>query len=252
VLPVIAIAATAIAAGLAFWFARRPADDAIAVRFPIFPPSGATPLASDGRLIEIGTGISPDGRMVAFVAAVNGRPMLWIRPLDGDARPLAGTEGIARSAWSPDSRHIAFVADGALKKVAIAGGPPAQLCKFEDRDIAWAPGNAILVGGGGRPLTLLSPDSCERTAATSLASGETTHDYPHFLPGGRRFIYMARHGTEEDEWNVYVAGLDSGERQLVPGIHSGVRYSSTGHLLFARDGVLLAQPFDATRGMLSG
>src|SRR6266567_1362777 len=38
--------------------------------------------------------VSPDGRKLAFTAALNGKLTLWVRALDSlEAKPLAGTEG---------------------------------------------------------------------------------------------------------------------------------------------------------------
>jgi eukaryotic-like serine/threonine-protein kinase len=73
--------------------------------------------------------ISPDGRRVSYVAATpNGRSALWVRPLNSlDAQMLPGTEGASPPDWSPDSRFIVFSADGKVKKMEIAGGPPTTL-----------------------------------------------------------------------------------------------------------------------------
>ncbi len=37
---------------------------------------------------------------------------------------LGGTEGALLPFWSPDGRSVGFFASGALKRVAISGGPP--------------------------------------------------------------------------------------------------------------------------------
>ena len=81
---------------------------------------------------------------------------------------------------------------------------------------------------------------------------ETTHDYPDFLPDGRHFLYLARHGGRPEDWDLYVGDLDSPERRLLPGIHSGTRYSPTGHVVFLREATLMAQPFDVNRLELTG
>src|SRR2546425_512465 len=76
--------------------------------------------------------VSPDGRRVAFVATVQGKSLLWVRPLDSlDARPLSGTEDALLPFWSHDSRFLAFSAGGKLKKVEVAGGPPQTLCDVQ-------------------------------------------------------------------------------------------------------------------------
>ena len=67
--------------------------------------------------------ISPDGRTVAFVASSDGQSRLWLRELaTASMRPLPGTENARLPFWSPDSRSIAFAADGQLKRVDIERG----------------------------------------------------------------------------------------------------------------------------------
>ena len=101
----------------------------------------------------------------------------------------------------------------------------------------------ILLGGGG-PLLRVPAVGGQAVPATELGPNETTHDYPDFLPSGRRFFYLARRGPTPDRWDVYVGSLDSTERHLLPGIHGAVRVSPTGHVVFQRDGTLMAQPID--------
>ncbi|MGH9368790.1 MAG: protein kinase domain-containing protein [Thermoanaerobaculia bacterium] len=76
------------------------------LRFAILPPAGAMP---QGMLA-----ISPDGRRLAFVATTSdGQDRVWVRALDAlESRPLDGTDGAAYPFWSPDSRSLAFFAQG--------------------------------------------------------------------------------------------------------------------------------------------
>lgn len=88
-------------------------EDAAIRRFAA--SSGPNPLA-----------LSPDGRYLAFVAAVGTTSFLWLRPLDSQtANRLGGTEGAMGPFWSPDSQSIAFFAGGRLKRVGVAGGDAA-------------------------------------------------------------------------------------------------------------------------------
>ena len=191
--------------------------------------------------------------MLAFLSRVKGNPMIWVRPLESShPRPLPRTEGANRPFWSPDSRSLAFFSQGELKKIDVAGGPPIVVCKEAGRDIAWSADNVMLIGGQNKPLLRVPASGGEPTAATELAAGETTHDYPQFLPDNRHFLYMARRGPNAEDWDVYVGRLDSKERRLLEGIHAAVRYSPTGHLLFIREQTLMAQPFDPDRLALEG
>ena len=73
--------------------------------------------------------LSPDGQYLVFTSGRPGVPTtLWLRSLERESvRQLAGTEGAAGQFWSPDSRFIGFFAEGKLKKIDIAGGPPVSL-----------------------------------------------------------------------------------------------------------------------------
>ena len=56
-------------------------------------------------------------------------PTLFVRPMSAlAARPLPGTDRASYPFWSPDSRWIGFFAGGKLKRVALTGGPPVEVC----------------------------------------------------------------------------------------------------------------------------
>ncbi len=97
--------------GFAIAWARRAPRPPNVVRFSFANPEGVVTVGPPA--------VSPDGRLIAFDAAdTSGKRQIWIRPLDAlEARPLAGTDGALRPIWSPDSRFVAFVADGKLRKV---------------------------------------------------------------------------------------------------------------------------------------
>ena len=121
-------------AGLVLWRGRQPAGAAPAVaRFQVLPPDKTTwafPLgAYDGS--NSGT-ISPDGTMLAFVAAdASGKALLWLRPIDSfTARALPGTENAAFPFWSPDSRFVAFFTQTRLKKAPADGGPAQTISEI--------------------------------------------------------------------------------------------------------------------------
>ena len=152
--------------------------------------------------------------------------------------------------WSPDSRFIAFTADGKLKTIRASGGPTQSLCDArEGRGGTWsATGDIVFQPTNREPLYRVSESGGEPTPATELdvSLKDNSHRWPHFLPDGRHFLYTARAATNA-ETGVYVSSLDSKESKRILTAQSNAVYAPQGYLLFVRDGTLMAQRFDADR-----
>jgi Tol biopolymer transport system component/predicted Ser/Thr protein kinase len=239
---------------------RAPAAPAEPVRFEIRAPEEARfAWAPMQNLFAL----SPDGRRIAFAARrSDGQSSLWVRPLAGlSAAALAGTDGAAAPFWSPDSRFIAFFADGKLKKVDAAGGQPVTLCDVTGAfpSGSWGSEHSILFAGLTQPVVNLVSESGGAPRAVLKADAsrqEVSVCWPSFLPDGRHFLYVGRSEAEKQTY-VRVASLEDprtapllmncSRAQYVPGQPNGGARGRSGHLLYARDGGLLAQPFDAGR-----
>lgn len=215
------------------------------VRLTVQPPPGT-----------VDFGLSPDGRLLAFVSGGENDARIWIRPLDAvTPRPVAGTEGAESLFWSPDSRFIAFGAGGKLKKVAASGGAVHTLC--DARVViggSWSRDDVIVFTPDNRkPIYRVPATGGDPVAVTTLdeSLGHNTHRWPHFLPDGRRFLYMAR-GTRPESSGIYVGSVESLSPTLVMPAESRVSYAHPGYLLFVRDRALLAQPFDTNRLQVEG
>ncbi len=256
--PALAALAT-VAATVAVVHFRETPPKAEPVRFTIPMPDNTTPAPGPFNPVEI----SPDGRRLVFSAASQRGTQLWLRPLEAlEARPLAGAEGANSPFWSPDSRFIGFFAGGKLKKVEVSGGPPQTLCDVPGpfgSGAAWSPGGVIVFGPGrGGPLHRVSAAGGPATPLTSLdqSDQEIGHRFPHFLPDGRHFLYAAGRGPQGA--NIHLGSLDPQPVAKVVLKESGrsgppvFRFAAPGFLLFVRDNTLLAQPFDARRGEVSG
>ena len=115
--------------------------------------------------------------------------------MDGfEAQPIPGTEGATFPFWSPDSRYIAFFAQGKLKKIAARGGPAQSLCDVlngypgswnRDNVILFSP-NAVL-GAHGTPIQRVS--AYDGICASVIATKGNILS-PVFLPDGRHFLYL--------------------------------------------------------------
>jgi Tol biopolymer transport system component len=250
------VVAGAVVAAAAFaWFRPTP-PDVRAIRFFLSTPDGWTlPLQTQGNAAAGALAASPDGRRIAFVARnAAGSTMIWTRALDTlVAQSLAGTEGGVSPFWSPDSRALGFFAQGKLKKVDVAGGPPVTLCDAAPGvSAAWSPeGVIVFSAAGGTALQQVSAAGGIPSAATTLGEGETGHARPFFLPDGRHFVYRVTTGGAQRA-PAYVTALGSSERTRLMDVESTNVLYSNRHLLFLRETTLMAQPFDPERLALVG
>jgi Tol biopolymer transport system component len=195
--------------------------------------------------------ISPDGRYVAMTGRVNGKQQLFLRALDAfQAQPMPGAEGARYPFWSPDGRYIDFFTLGKLKKIALSGGPVQTLCNLPDTTSglggSWNRDDVIVFSAGRSALTI------QRVSADGgVPADVTTRNgrYPVFLPDGRHFLYLLT-GLEKDN-GIYLGSLDGKENWRVLADESSAVFAA-GRLLFIRENTLMAQPFDATSGHLTG
>jgi Tol biopolymer transport system component len=230
---------------------RRPEPAAQPARFVVPIPPGTIYAPSE---ISRGVSISPDGTRLGIEAFSKGRQRLYVRPLDSEeATELEGSLDATGHFWSPDSRFIAFFAEGKLKKIPATGGPPVELC---DADFAlvgtWNREGTILFSNLNPPGIFRVSDAggeAVRVVAPNPSRQVTNPIWPQFLPDGRRFLYLA---SSASMTNLNLASLDSKESQVVTPLHSRVEYVAPGYLIYARESALFAQPFDERKARLHG
>ena len=110
---------------------------------------------------------------------------------------------------------------------------------------AWSRDGTIVFARLYGPLHRVSAAGGTSVPATSLTdeSRQRTHRWPAFLPDGRQFLYAVGDQTKPGRWSIQVGSLDSDRSDVVLDADSNALYAN-GHLLFARSGRLVAQPFD--------
>jgi serine/threonine protein kinase/Tol biopolymer transport system component len=234
------------------------------VQFTIAPPEkmffGGPRSGGTGTATQLA--VSPDGRNIVFVAGAEPAYQIWLRPVAARAATvIPGTEGGTFPFWSPDSRSIGFFAGGKLKKVQIAGGPPIALCDAPSgRGGSWSRDNVIVFApslSNGTGLSRVSSAGGAPAVVTTVDPGttETNHRWPHFLPDGRHFFYTASTGAccpASQPATIRIGSLDPADATItLLQAESSMSYAS-GHVLFARDGMLMAQAFDLDARQLTG
>jgi len=257
--PVTVLVLMAAFVGLAVIHFREDAPPQDAMRFQIVPP--ATP-TDNGSMA-----LSPDGRRLAFSAIGSDRvTRIWIRSLDSlDAHPLPAeitSNTPTPFFWSPDSRSLVFqpASGGRLSRIDVSGGPPQVLCDDPHGYMlsgGWSRDGAIIFGTQTGPVMRVSASGGTATPVTALdaALGETSHSYPVLLPDGRHFLYLRR-SSKAEQTGLYAGSLDvkpeEQSRKQILATTFSVNYvppraGGPGRLLFLREGVLMAQPFDLER-----
>lgn len=217
----------------------EPAADPEAVRFVAasLPTAVVTPLAlsPDGRWLAV----SPGGLVGAGVVALSRDAVI--------PQLLIKENNVTQPFWSPDSRSLAFVEDGKLKRADVAGGPAQIICDVVPPVSVgtWNSDGVILVpsarliqrvlAAGGQPTPVTALDESKQ---------EVEHVAPVFLPDGRHFLFLAV-SSKPGESAVYVGSLDSTERMRLFAADSRTVYAAPGYLLFNRADTVFAQGFDA-------
>src|SRR5262245_1282206 len=204
--------------------------------------------------------ISPDGRKLVFAGGALGRKRLYLRPLDTlETQLLEGTDGGVSPFWSPDSRSIGLFSEGKLQRLDFAAVPPRTICDAPSLETlpSWGstgkilfaqiatgnPGLYVVDAAGGTPQRIPYRGDPKKAAIWAT-----------FLPDGKRFLFLAKDFEEKgNRWSLMVGSLDSEKTtEITDTFWSRVEYAPPGYLVFASQGVLLAQRFDADAAKLSG
>ena len=200
--------------------------------------------------------LSPDGTRLVYVARQGPVQQLYLRAMDRmDSTPIPGSDGASNPFFSPDGQWLGFFAGGKLKKISVTGGSVQTLGDATDAAgaswgsqgrIAFAPSRVSIlqdVADTGGTLQQL----------TRLEKGEAAHRWPNYLPGGKVVLFAA--GTASGNWSsqqVAVQTVRRNDRHNLIQRGTYPSFASSGHLVYARGGTLMAVSFDPKRLRVAG
>jgi hypothetical protein len=228
-------------------------------RFAIAMPEGEFHQISFNDRVAI----APDGTLIVFnTVGAGGAIDLYTRALrDLESKRLEEVASGASAFFSPDGRSFGFFAlkpTVTLRKMGLSGGTPVTVCAAGSyAGGTWAHGDIIyfvpdVPGGlfsvpaaGGQPKEVVKIDT---------ANGERMLKFPNALPGGNAVLLTVATVDSEsfDDAQIVAVSTQTGQRKVLAERGTHPRYSSSGHVVYAHDGKLLAVRFDPDRLEVSG
>lgn len=243
-----AMAAVALLAGIAYSFRSTlfPKSNRV-VRFQLAPPEGTTFRLRRGSVFAV----SPDDRSVVVEVVSPGRPeRLVLRKLDAASyQELPGTELGSSPFFSPDGQEIGFYHPTGLLAYSLTTGKIRQIVTFATKSDAqraiWPVADTIYYLISGSPdagLYAVRSDGSNRrllSATTQRSSGEPLTLFPRALDGNRLLVAAVR-----SDRRLAALDLDTNALRFVMDSGQGGSILPSGHLVFYRDGSLVATRID--------
>ena len=232
----------AVAAGAAWMMRPAPASPPVVTRFTMSLPQGQQ-FTNTGRQI---VDVSRDGSQLVYVA----NQRVYLRGMD-DLEPslIPGSDlggNILNPVLSPDGREVAFWygPDGTIRRLAVAGGAALVVSSSPPVfGMRWDEEGLVFGQTGGKEIARVSPAGGTPEVIVKVGDDELASS-PQLLPDGRGVLFSLRKTADVwDKAQVVVQTADGSRKVLVNGGADG-RFVTSGHLLYAVAGVLMAVPFD--------
>jgi serine/threonine protein kinase len=206
--------------------------------------------------------VSRDGRRAAVVVShEGGQNGIYLREMDRlEGQVLPGTEEATGPFFSPDGQWLGFFAEGKLKKLSVAGGPPMTLCDadFVHRSAAWSRDGIIVFSPSTNDGLYLVPESGgtpQVLTRLNTEEEERTHRFPSLVPGDRYALFTVGFiGSPEyyEDSPIDAVHVETGERHRVLTGASMARALPSGHIVYATGGTLFAAKFDLNTAQVTG
>ena len=154
--------------------------------------------------VEESPAISPDGKAVAFVARVGGRPQIWVRLL-ASGIPVQITRDDTdheQPRWTPDSSSIIYYSpselpkqEGTIWEIPALGGPPRRIAaSISGADVSHDGKRVALfhMQDGRTELALIARDGSSAVTHLKQLEEGYLHDNPRWSPDDDSIAFERR------------------------------------------------------------
>ena len=170
-----------------------------------------------------------------------------------EAEAVPGTDGARAPFFSWDGEAIAFYQSGDFRKVPRTGGASTPICEAPGllSGASWGPNGVIVYSAGASGLWKVSAEGGVPEPLTTKGEDEIRHRWPQFLPGGETVLFTLE---STSGFHPALVSLATGEYRVLAeaGLGRGARFLSSGHIVYAEEGVLYAVAFDLERLEIQG
>jgi eukaryotic-like serine/threonine-protein kinase len=242
VIPVVAATLIGAAIAAAALWRREPPLPVQVSRFTLALPQGQA-LTVNRRAVAV----SPDGTRIVYVADAG----IFLRSVsEFEAKAIPGANPGISPVFSPDGQSLAFYADSAIKRIAVAGGAAVTLCQVEvaPPSMAWTDDH-ILFTDRGTAIMRVSSNGGKPEVLLDVSNSEDQVYSPELLPDGDTLLFsmVKRTSAARGGWDagqIVVHSLKTGRRKPIIEGGGDARYVPTGHIVYVSEGALFAVPFD--------
>src|SRR5207245_1507881 len=211
-----------------------------------------TPVTLDPGL-ELDPALSPDGKLVAYVAGTPGQTRLLVRQVDGGAPVAVVSEpgGQRFPFWTPDVKRILFQAARGIEIVPAEAGAPIRVTDEQSLNVspAWAPGALGLLyistrdGGPDVYQVALTGSGRPRGSPVRLTTGLGARGISVAADGTR--LAYAVFAERSNVWSLPLSALGAGAVSIARAVPLTLGNQTIETVALSPDGAWLA--FDSDR-----
>ncbi len=197
--------------------------------------------------------ISRDGRRLILTVQEGRRTSLYLKD-EEDFVPskVTGTDDARGAFFSADGLWVGFLVENLMQKVRLPGGTAQPICEVNSSafDATWLDDGTIIYSSD-HGLRRVSSDGVELQTLTTIDinAGVWGHHFPHVIVGTRSIIFTL---TTDTGQHAALLSLDDSSWRILKRHATDARYVEGDYLVFARNGELLASPYNPADPMTVG